>query len=450
MRIRSIVTLAALCLACTALVAMTLTSTALGHDQIPGPPQTRPILIEGGTVHVIDGPVLKKGSVLFEEGKITAVGETVNAPEGTLRLNVEGQHVYPGLIESVTDIGLREISAVDVTDDRTEFGNLNPNARSWVAFNPDSELIPVARAGGVLIAMTAPRGRYLRGQSAVLSMDGWSVRDMSIRAPAALYVDWSYLHPRGADSKGRAKARAERWKELDDLLDDARRYRAARSARPEETPTNVKLESLLPVIDGELPILAEADSQSAIESAVTYTQNQGLKLIIYGGYEAVECADLLNRYQVPVIVAGVYRLPRYRDDPYDAPFTLPERLRRAKVKFAVGGDGAGAPGGAAAMRNLPYHAGYAVAYGLPHEEALRSITLSAAEILGVDDRVGSITVGKDATLIVADGDILQTESNVTDAYIQGRKVDLGSRHKTLFEKYQRKYQQLGHQDRSTD
>ncbi|MEM1070353.1 MAG: amidohydrolase family protein [Planctomycetota bacterium] len=414
-----------------------IVSTVLAHDQIPGPPQKQPIVIEGGTVHVIDGPVIQKGSVLFENGKVTAVGKRVTVPKDAMRLDASGKHVYPGLIESVTDIGLIEISAVDVTDDRSEYGSFNPNAKSWVAVNPDSELIPVARAGGVLAGMTAPKGRYLRGQSAVLYMDGWTVKEMSVLAPAAMFVDWSYLHPRDSDSREQAKERAEKWKELDDLLDEVRRYRAALKARPNATPSNVKLDSLVPLVDGKLPMLAQADSQTAIESAVSYAQSQGLKVIIYGGYEAVECADLLKRFDVPVIIGGVYRLPRYRDDPYDAAYTLPARLRKAGVTFSI----AGSPGGASEMRNLPYHAGCAVAYGLPHDEALKAITLSAAEILGVAERMGSITVGKDATLIVADGDILETESNVTHAFIQGRTVDLGSRHKMLYEKYQRKYQQ---------
>jgi imidazolonepropionase-like amidohydrolase len=423
------------------LLALLVTLPASAHDQVPGAPQTRPIVVEGGTIHVIDGPDIENGSVLFEGGKITAVGKKIAVPDQAIRIDASGKHIYPGLIESVTDIGLREISAVEETDDRTEFGSLNPNARAWVAVNPDSELIPVARAGGVLVGMTTPGGRYLRGQTAVLYLDGWTVSDMTLLAPAAMYVDWSYLHPGGGDDKQRAEQRKAKWKELDDLLDQTRRYHAAREARPEQTPTNVRLESLVPLIKGQLPLLVAADSQSAIESAVAYAQSQGLRLIIYGGYDAEHCAELLNRYGVPVIIAGVYRLPQRRDDPYDAAYTLPDRLRQAGVKFAIGGDGAGSPGGAAAMRNLPYHAGCAVAYGLPHDLALRSITLSAAEILGVADRIGSITPGKDATLIVCDGDILETETHVTQAFIQGRVVDLGSRHKMLYDKYKRKYGQ---------
>jgi len=396
-------------------------------------------LIRNAIVHTVDGADIEGGSVLFEGGRIAAVGKSVTPPDRTLVINGSGYHVYPGLIESVTDLGLREISAVEETDDRTEYGRENPNVRAWVAVNPDSELIPVARAGGVLVAMSAPRGRWLRGQSAVIQLDGWTVAEMTLLAPAGLYVDWSAVHPRDEDDAKRREQREEKLREFDSLLDQVRRYGQARAARPDQTPTNVKLESLLPLVAGELPLIVEADRQSEIESAIVYGVSQGLRVIIYGGYDADRCAAMLKQYDVPVIIASTYRLPLRRDDPYDAAYTLPDRLRRAGVQYAIGGPGAGSPGGAASARNLPYHAAVSVAYGLPEQEALRAITLSPAEILGVADRIGSITVGKDATILVTDGNILETETTVLDAYIQGRKVDLGSRHKMLYEKYKQKY-----------
>ena len=184
-----------------ALFALLIAGPAVAHDQIPGDPQTRPIVIKGSTIHPMDGPTIANGSVLFDEGRITAVGKVVVVPEKAIVIDGAGKHVYPGLIESMSDIGLREISAVEATDDRTEFGDRNPNVRSWVAVNPDSELIPVARAGGVLVAMTAPRGRWLRGQSAVIQLDGWTASEMTMLAPAGLYVDWGAMHPRDDDEK---------------------------------------------------------------------------------------------------------------------------------------------------------------------------------------------------------------------------------------------------------
>lgn len=415
-----------------------LCDPAIAHDQIPGTDQKQPIAIVGGLVHLVDRPDLENGTVLFEDGKITAVDKDPQLPPNTKKIDATGMHVYPGLIESMSDIGLREINAVDATVDHTEFGSLNPNAKASVAINPDSELIPVARANGVLVAMTAPRGRWLRGQAAVVQLDGWTVNDMLLNSPSGLYVDWRAFHPRGDDPKERAKKSEEKFKEMDELLEQVRRYKDLLASQP-NTPTDVRLESLLPVINKQIPIIAEANDQAVIESAVSYAASQGLSLVIYGGYDAADCAELLKAHDVPIIIDGIYRLPRRRNDPYDAPYTLPERLRRSGVRFAIAGEGAGGPGGAANARNLPFHAGNAVAYGLPASDAIRSLTLSAAEILGVDNRIGSITPGKDATLFVSDGDILETESNVTKAFIQGREVDLGSRHKMLYEKYKRKY-----------
>ena len=423
----------------TACIALVVFSNSQAHDQVPGAPQSRPIVIRNTTVHVVDGADIKNGDVLFEAGKITSVGKDLEAPKQAVEIDGDGKHLYPGLIESMTDLGLREISAVEETDDRTEYGALNPNVRAWVAVNPDSELIPVARAGGVLTVMTAPRGRYIRGQTAVINLDGWTVSEMKLKAPAGMYIDWGAMQPRGSDATDRRKKREQKFGELDELLDSVRRYQKARETEPDTTATDVRLESLVPVVHGQLPVFVEADRQLEIESAVAYGQTQGLSIVIYGGYDAEQCAKLLKQYDVPVIIASTYRLPLRRDEPYDTAYTLPERLRAAGVKFAICGEGAGSPGGAANARNLPYHAGVAVAYGLPHADGLRSITLSAAEILGVADRVGSISTGKDATLILADGDILETETNVEAAFIQGRAVDLGSRHKMLYEKYKLKY-----------
>ncbi|EMI21337.1 amidohydrolase family protein [Rhodopirellula maiorica SM1] len=410
---------------------------ATAHDQIPGAEQTRPILIRGATLHPVDGDVIEEGDLLFDDGRIVAIGARVKVEKGTQIIEAAGKHVYPGLFDAMTDLGLREITGVDVTVDHAERGEKNPNVRSWVAVNPDSELIPVSRASGVLLAHVAPGGRFFQGQSAVMQLDGWTAREMNLSAPAAMCVSWGPTQVSDDDPKAEAKKRDEKLEELDQWLDRAVRYAEQREAG--SAIEDVQLEALLPVIEGRLPLMVHADRRDSIESAVAYAQSRQLKLVIYGGYDAADCADLLKRYDVPVIIAGTLRLPLRRHDPFDHPFTLPQRLKAAGVKYAIGGEGPGYPGGASNVRNLPYHAGCSVAYGLAREDAVRAITLSPAEILGVSDRVGSLTTGKDATLIIADGDILETESNVVDAYIQGRKVDLSSRHTMLFDKYRKKY-----------
>ncbi len=407
------------------------------HDQIPGAPQSGPIAIVGATIHPVSGPEIKSATILFDQGKIVAVGTNVEIPAEATRIEGAGKHVYPGLIESHTDLGLREIEAVDVTIDSQETGDQNANVRSWVAVNPDSELIPVARANGVLSALIVPSGQAICGQAGVLALDGWTARDMALRAPAGLCVMWEGMEPRG-ESGADPKAREDRFAELDALLDSAIRYEAARLANPQETPTNVRLESLLPMIHGEIPLIAEANRQRAIESAVAYAVKRGLKLVIAGGYDAERCASLLKQYDVPVIITGTYRLPRYRTDAYDASYTLPERLRAAGVKFCICGNS----GDASNVRNLPYHAGNAVAYGLPLDDAVRAITLSAAEILGVADQIGSLEAGKLATLVVTTGVILESDTQIIAAYISGAEVDLSSRHTQLYDKYRTKYERL--------
>jgi imidazolonepropionase-like amidohydrolase len=419
-------------------------ANVFSHDQIPGKRPKGPVAIVGGDVYPIDSPVIRGGIVVVEDGKITAVGKSasVAVPDGAERIDAAGMNVYPGLINAYSDIGLREIDSVIETIDREETGRLNPNVRSWVAINPDSELIPVARSGGVLTSLVAPGGSYIAGQAAVVRMDGWTWKEMLMVGPAAMIVSWDAMEPRGDSIADVAKQRGERYDQLDALFDSAKRYEKRRLSDPDSQPIDLRLESLVAVANGELPIIASADRRTTIEAAVLYASQRKLKLVIYGGYDAGLCSDLLKREKVSVILPGTYRLPIRRDDAYDAPYTLPARLHRTGVTFCIAAEQTGYPGGASNARNLPYHAGNAIAYGLDPEVALRSVTLSAAEILGVDDSVGSLTVGKEATLMVVQGDPLVVESQVTYAMIHGSPVDLGNKHVSLFRKYEEKYKRL--------
>lgn len=426
-----------------AAVAMMFASlSAAAHDQIPRP-QSHPIALVDGTVHTIDGETIENGIVVFADGKITAVGSDVELPENCESISIEGQHVYPGLMESMSNLGLSEIGSTRSTIDTDEVGSENGNLNPHVAVNPDSELIPVARSNGVLLASIAPRRGEIRGQSSVIQLDGWTNQDMLLAADTGLVVSWRAFDSGNRNDGDRAKQRDERLQQLADRLDEARRYAAARTASPETTPTDLRLESLIKVIEGKCPMIVDADDRREIEAAVAFCVGQNIRPIIYGGYDAPQCAEMLKRCSVPVIIHSTYRLPARRDDAYDAPYTLPLRLYEAGVTFAIGGPGSGSPGGGSAAGNLPYHAAVAVAYGLPADEAVRAITLSPCEIMGIADRVGSITPGKDATLFVSNGDILQTESNVTRAFVAGAEVDLGSKHKTLAEKYRIKYRRQG-------
>lgn len=410
-------------------------SVLLGSDQIAGAKQKKPIAIVNATLHTVSGETITGGTIVLQEGKITELGSSVTVPADAQRIDAAAGHVYPGLIDPISNIGLTEIDSVRATVDSRETGLLNPNVRAAAAFNPDSELIPVARANGVLLGVSAPAGGLISGRSALMMLDGWTWEDMTLKADVGMHVNWPRSSTGGGGGGG-VGADSE-LKLLSTTFDQAERYRAA--AGSSTLPKfDARLAALSPVLEGKLPLIVAATRATQIRSAVAFAKQRQLRLVIYGGFDALECQELLLAEKVPVIVAGVYRLPTRRDQPYDDAYTLPARLQAAGISFCIAT--AGRFGGST-LRNLPYHAATAAAHGLDPEIALRAITLSTAEILGASDRVGALAPGFDATLFIADGDILETPTQVTHAFIQGRTVDLSSRHTQLYRKYSTKYEQ---------
>lgn len=415
-------------------------------DEIPGSKQRRPIALAGGTIHTVGGTSIPNGVLVFDKGKITQVGKAaeVKTPASAERVNVAGKHVYPGLFDAYTNIGLVEVNAVRATQDYSESGRINPNVKANVAVNPDSELIPVTRSNGVLLALTAPTGGLISGKSAVLQLDGWTYEDLTLKPDTGLHINWPNMTPvielsEEKSAKDQIKERDDALSKLQEVFDDARAYRRARTSEPSHQAFDARLDALMPVLDGTLPLIVRADDLHQIQAAVAFSIKENVKLIILGGFDAPHCAELLKEHDVPVIVGAVYRLPERRHDDYDAAYTLPERLRKAGIKFCISSSGRF---GASNVRNLPYHAATAAAYGLPRDEALKAITLYPAEILGIANQVGSLEAGKDATLFIADGDIMETPTKVESAFIQGRKLDLSDKQKRLWQKYQEKQRQL--------
>jgi imidazolonepropionase-like amidohydrolase len=423
-----------------ALLMVTSNAIIVADETMPGKAQKTPIALVGGTVHPINGPAIEDATIVFDAGKILAVGQTVEVPANAEVILVDGKHVYPGMFEAHSQLGLKEFDSIRASIDESEVGSVNPNAQAAVALNPDSSLLPVTRANGVLLALSAPTGGFISGQAAVIQLDGWTYEDLTLDADAAMVINWPSPPGRGRRG-GRGAATpvpptTDPLAELKTLLEEARRYRELRTHQADQQPIDLRLEALAKVAAKEIPVLAAADSLVQIEGAVAFAVRENLRLIILGGYDAAECADLLKRHEVPVVITAVHRIPQNRSDAYDASYTLPARLQAAGVRFCISSSGRSETWNS---RNLPYHAATAVAYGLDMEQAMRSITLSPAEILGVSARVGSLEVGKDATLIVTDGNPLEIPTQTEIAFVQGRRVDLSNKHTRLRDKYLQKY-----------
>ena len=423
---------------------LVVSGTAAANTNIPPPPQSEPILITGAVIHTVSGDTLAGGQMLFGEGRIMAISAAEIEDPGARVIDLQGRHVYPGLIAAHTAIGLVEISAVRATVDLAEPGLVNPNVRTEFAVNPDSELIPVARANGVLAALSVPSGGLIRGTSAVIQLDGWTWEDMTLKAPVGMHISWPVIGIPGDVDPEREEelreARTERIGELEAGLRAASAYRTARESG-EPVAVDLRWEAMIPVFEGSLPVFAHVQALAQIRHAMHLAEEYGLELVLVGGADAWRVADLLAEREIPVIVSNVLRVPLRRWEDYNSPFANPAKLAEAGVTFSIATSGGAFDAGH--VRDLPNEAAMAVAHGLDAGEALRAITLYPAQILGVGERLGSLEVGKDATFIVTDGSPLDIRTHVERAFVQGREIDLSSRHTTLYEKYSERLDQLG-------
>ncbi len=416
------------------------------YGQIPAPPQRQPIALVSATVHPVTSEAIESATIVIDDGKIVDLGVNVGIPSGAMEIDLEGKHVYPGLIESHSYLGLTEVGAVDVTNDYSERGDINPSVRAEVAINPESEHIPVARANGIALAVAAPRGGLIAGRSALIMTDGWTWKEMTLKAPLSMMVNWPDMRMYDDDDEASKQQRDRTKKQIETLdraIEDARAYLIAAGAPKTDarfSKTDVRWEAMIPVLGGHLPVWIRAESLLEIESAISWADRHKLRAVLVGGGEAWHYIDLLKQRDIPVVVTSVLSLPSRRDADFDEPFTLPLRLYQAGVKFCI------ASGGASGIRNLPYHAAKAAAYGLPKDEALKAVTLYPAQIMGVADRVGSLEKGKDATLIVTDGDPLEITTRVDELFIQGRRIDLANKHRRLYDKYRQRYRQIDTQE----
>jgi len=348
------------------------------------------------------------------------------------------------MMDADTEIGLTEIGSVAGSVDTSEIGDNNANIHVDVAINSDSSHIAVTRVNGVTNALSAPRGGLIAGQSAILNLDGWTPNEMVLKSPVAMHINWpgggggrGFGGEFGGQQRSATDLRREQERQIEGLkkiLRDAAAYGDAKDARAKDPSlpkqnVDLKLEALIPVVRGQMPVVINANSEREIKNAIAFVGEMKLKGIISGGAEAYRVADQLKARNIPVIVGPVLRMPMREDDPYDAAFTNAGLLSKAGVKIAF------QTNDSAYSRNLPYHAGMAAAFGLPKEEALKAVTIYPAEIFGIADRIGSIEQGKIANLIVTDGDPLEIRTQIKHVFINGRDIPLTSRHTELYEKY---------------
>lgn len=408
------------------------------------------VLIRNVTIHPVTAPEIRGGSVLVIDGKIEEVGASVASHRGVRVIDGDGLHLYPGLINAATNVGLEEIGAIRDTVDLDEIGPFNPDLRAEIAFNPSSEHIPVTRAAGITTVLSLPgsgiRSRrvessLIAGQAALMHLDGWTWEQMAVRPSAVmdvLFPEIESLPPQYAALPGtqvrtfadQQRELREQLRQLREFIEQARRYEKAKNANLPGFERDIRLEAMGPVIDGKQALFVRVSREQAIKDAVQFADDAKVKIVLAGPDEIGGTGPLLKSHQIPVILGDTLALPMHDDDPYDAPYTLPKQFFDAGVKICFG-----TFFDVEFARNLPFQAAEAVAFGLPHDQALRAITINSAEILGAGDQIGSIEKGKAADLILTDGDPMEARTNIRQMFIAGREVELTSRHTREFQKW---------------
>ncbi|HVT84125.1 MAG TPA: amidohydrolase family protein [Chitinophagaceae bacterium] len=417
-------------------------------DVYPAPAQKGTICITNATIHVGNGQVIENGTIEIKDGKITKVGTGITA-SGTI-VDAKGKQVYPGLILPNTDLGLREIAgnAVRGSNDFAELGDWNTNIRSIVAYNTDSRIIGVLRANGILLANVAPLGGLLPGSSTIVQLDAWNYEDAAYKMDIGIHFNMPSLLARGGRGRfgggfpGRFQqgggAAADPVKEAMDKIEEVKKFfREAKAyfGEASHTETNLKFEAVKGLFDKKQKFYVHCNEVKQMLVAIDFAKEFGFDVVIVGGSESWQIADLLKQNNIAVILNREFSLPTLEDDDVDQPFKTPYMLKKAGVLFCLNDDHE-----ESRYRNLPFDAGQAAAYGLSKEEALQAITLDAAKVLGIEDRTGSIEVGKDANIVISEGDILDMRTSIiTDAFIQGRKVSLENKQTQLYDRYMHKY-----------
>lgn len=412
------------------LFVFALTGKATAQETIfPAPPQSGTIALVHATIHVGNGEIIEDGMIVFSAGKIVDVRKYAPIADVTI-IDCTGKQIYPGLIAPDTNLGLSEFSSIRSTNDEEELGDINPNIRSIVAYNADSKVIDNTRSNGVLLASIVPQGGIISGTSSIVQLDAWNWEDAIYQLDGGIHFDMPSL-ARYSTKNEPAKDAMEKIETVRNFLRQAQAY----SAESKHEHHNLKFESVKGLFNKSKIFFVHCDGVKEMMIAVEFAKEFGFKTVIIGGNDSYKITDYLKQNNIAVILGETNRLPEMQDDDVDMPFKTPYLLQKAGVIYCISDANK-----MTRFRNLAFNAGLAVGYGLTKEQALEAITLNTAKILGIADRTGSLEKGKDANIVVSDGDILDIISNnIIYAFIQGRQINLDNKQKQLYEKYKYKY-----------
>ncbi|HEX6432398.1 MAG TPA: amidohydrolase family protein [Niastella sp.] len=421
-----------------------LTAMQAQEDVYPAKANAGKIYLTNGTIHVGNGQVIENGTIEIDNGKIVQVGANITVPAGDAKIiDVKGKQVYPGMILPVTDLGLKEIAnGVRGSNDFQELGEYNNSIRSIVAYNTDSKIINTLKSNGILLAGITPQGGTISGSSSVVQLDAWNYEDAAYKMDNGIHLNMPTFISRPsrfAIFAGIPQPQTDPTKEALNKIDDIKAlFRQAKAYLQETThkETNLKYEALKGLFNKTQKLFVHANQVKQMLIAIDFVKEFGFDVVMVGASESFQIADLLKQYNIAVILSDEHALPSAEDDDVDQPFKTPAQLLKAGVLFALNDEH-----GESRYRNLPFNAGTAVAYGLTKEQALQAITLNSAKILGVDDKTGSLEAGKDANIVVSEGDILDMRTSIIiHAFIQGRAVSLENKQKQLYDRYKYKYE----------
>ena len=404
----------------------------------PSAAQTNTIALTNGIIHVGNGHVIENGMIVFSNGKITDV--RVSAPLADVKtIDLKGKHVYPRIIAAGTNLGLVEIASVRASTDYDELGDINPSIRSLVAYNTDSKVINTLRSNGILLAHIVPQGGSISGTSSVVQLDAWNWEDAAYKKDNGIHLNMPSLMNVPVQFR-RAGVEVDRVKVGLEKIENIRKFfREAKAYLSEIKPAedNLKFNAVKGLFDQSKIFFVHCDVVKEMMMAIDLAKEFNFKLVLVGASDSWLMTDILKQNNVSVMLSQPHALPTTDDDDVDQPYKTGAALQKAGILFTIF---QGEDFGFWRQRSLPFEAGTLSAYGLTKEQALSAITLNAAKILGIDNITGSLETGKDANIVVSEGDLLDMKtSKVTQAFIQGREINLDNKQSQLFERYKFKY-----------